>query len=257
MRRPLVAGNWKLHGSRALTTELVGAAMRLADGCEAIECLVCPPFVYLGQAVDQAAGSRLDIGAQDVSEEAGGAFTGEVSAAMLADVGCSYAIVGHSERRMHHGEGDALVAGKFGATVAAGLAPILCVGESLAERDAGRAETVVREQVEAVLRAVGVAGFGAGVIAYEPVWAIGTGQSAGPDAAQEIHALIRGVLADTDQALAERTRIVYGGSVRAASAAALFAQPDIDGALIGSASLDADEFTAIGQAAADGPGRQD
>ena len=250
MRRPLIAGNWKLNGSRVVTHELVGSAMRLADSHESIECVVCPPFPYLHQAVEQAGGSRLDIGGQDVSDQEHGAFTGEVSAVMLADVGCSYALVGHSERRARHGESDERIAGKFAATVDAGIAPILCVGETLAERDEGRALEVVRRQVAAVLDHVGVAGFGAGVIAYEPVWAIGTGRSAGPDSAQEIHAAIRSILAESDTALAERTRIVYGGSVKAASAAALFDQTDIDGALIGGASLDADEFTAIGRAAA-------
>lgn len=249
MRRPLIAGNWKLHGSRARTTELVAAGMRAADDIEQVEWLVCPPFVYLQQAVEQAAGSRLDVGGQDLSAEAGGAFTGEVAGAMLADIGCSYVIVGHSERRARHGENDAVVAAKFAAAVAAGLAPILCVGESLDERDAGRAVEVVSRQVGAVLDHVGVTGFGAGVIAYEPVWAIGTGRSATASAAQEIHAAIRGSLAGADAAFAERTRVVYGGSVKAANAAELFAQPDIDGALIGGAALDADEFTAIGRAA--------
>lgn len=253
MRRPLVAGNWKLHGSRGLTGDLVAASVQLADEVsDACECAVCPPFVYLAQAVEQAVGSRLDIGAQDVSTATEGAVTGDVSAAMLADVGCSYAIVGHSERRALHGETDDVVAQKFARTVAEGLVPILCVGESLTEREAGRAETVVRAQVEAVVNRVGVSGFGAGVIAYEPVWAIGTGKSAGPDSAQEIHALIRSILREADRALGERTRVIYGGSVKAGNATDLFAQADIDGALVGGASLDATAFTAIGRAAAGG-----
>lgn len=251
MRRPLIAGNWKLHGSHARTAELVAGAMHLADDREGIECVVCPPFVYLQQAVDQAAGSRLDIGAQDVSAAAEGAFTGEVSAGMLADIGCGYAIVGHSERRARHGEDDATVAAKFAAAVDAGLAPVLCLGESLAERDAGEAYAVVERQLRAVLDRVGVAGFGAGVVAYEPVWAIGTGRSATPEQAQEIHARIRELLAARDAVLAERCRVVYGGSVKGANAAALFGQADIDGALVGGASLDVTEFTAIGRAAAD------
>ena len=250
MRRPLVAGNWKLHGSRALTSELVAAAMRLADEHDEIECVVCPPYLYLPQAVEQVIGSRLETGAQDVSEQEEGAFTGEISAAMLADVGCSYVVVGHSERRARHGEDDVLVAAKYSAAVQCGIAPILCVGESLAERDAGRAAEVVSAQVRAVVdRVGGVSGFGAGVIAYEPVWAIGTGRSADAETAQEIHALIRATLAETDTALAQRTRIVYGGSVKAGNAAELFSQPDIDGALVGGASLDAEQFIAIGHAA--------
>lgn len=249
MRRPLVAGNWKLHGSRTRTHELVAASARAADDIDQVEWLVCPPFVYLQQAVEQASGSRLDVGGQDLSAESSGAFTGEVAGSMLADIGCSYVIVGHSERRARHGEDDATVAAKFAAAVASGLAPILCVGESLAERDADRAVEVVRRQVGAVVDQVGVTGFGAGVIAYEPVWAIGTGRSASAGAAQEIHAAIRASLSEADAAFAERTRVVYGGSVKAANAAELFAQPDIDGALIGGAALDADEFTAIGRAA--------
>lgn len=251
MRRPLVAGNWKLHGSHAATTELVASSMNLADELQDIECAVCPPFVYLAQAVEQAAGSRLDIGAQDVSPEESGAFTGEVSAGMLADVGCSYVIIGHSERRARHGEDDATVAAKFAAAVNGGLVPILCVGESLAEREDGRAHEVVSRQLEVVLDRVGVAGFGAGVVAYEPVWAIGTGRSATPEQSQDVHARIRGILAEADGALADRSRIIYGGSVKAANAASLFTQADIDGALVGGASLDAAEFTAIGRAAAD------
>ncbi len=249
MRRPLVAGNWKLNGSRAQTTDLVAASMRLADQHDEIECVVCPPNVYLQQAVDQATGSRLEVGAQDASDHEAGAFTGEVSAGMLGDVGCSYVIVGHSERRERHAEDDVLVAAKFAATVRAGLAPILCIGESLADRDDGRAADVVAGQLRAVVDMVGATGFGAGVVAYEPVWAIGTGRSADADAAQEIHALIRRVLAETDHALAERTRIVYGGSVKVGNAAELFSRPDIDGALVGGASLDAEQFTAIGRAA--------
>jgi len=250
MRRPLVAGNWKLHGTRARAAEWVSGAMRLADGADAFECVVCPPFVYLSQAVEQAAGSRLDIGAQDVSAESSGAYTGDVSAQMLADVGCSYVIVGHSERRARRGETDADVAAKAVAAVEAGLAPIVCVGETLAEREAGRADAVVGGQLEAVLDALGVSGFGAGVVAYEPVWAIGTGRSAGPAEAQAVHAVIRQRLRAADTALAERTRIIYGGSVKADNAARLFAQDDIDGALVGGAALDVDEFTAIGRAAA-------
>lgn len=249
MRRPLVAGNWKLHGSCARTTELVAASVRAADELDAVEWLVCPPFVYLQQAVEQARGSRLDVGGQDVSARVSGAFTGEVAGSMLADVGCGYVIVGHSERRAGHGEDDATVAAKCAAAVAAGLAPILCVGESLAERDAGRATEVVRRQVQAVVEHVGISGFGAGVVAYEPVWAIGTGRSATAAVAQEIHAAIRKSLGEADAALAERTRILYGGSVKAANAVELFAQADIDGALVGGAALDAEEFTAIGRAA--------
>lgn len=250
MRRALVCGNWKLNGSIGKTGELVDALARAAAGVDSVDTAVCPGFVHVPLACERAAGTALSIGVQDASDQQQGAFTGEVSAAMAAEFGVRFAIVGHSERRARHGETDAGVAAKFIATRRAGVAPILCVGETMAERDAGETLTVIARQLDAVLDAAGDVGFGDGVIAYEPVWAIGTGRTATPEQAQEVHAALRTRLAARDQALAEGARIVYGGSMKGANAAELMAMPDIDGGLIGGASLDADEFMAIARAAA-------
>jgi len=221
-RRGLVAGNWKMHGSRTANAALV-AGVRAA-----------------------LAGSSIGLGAQDVSPEAAqGAYTGEWSGAMLRDVGCSHVIVGHSERRARHGESDALVARKAAAALAAGLVPIVCVGETLEERDGGATAAVVGRQLEAVLAGCGVEAFRTAVVAYEPVWAIGTGRTATPEQAQEIHALLRGLIAARDATIGGSVRLLYGGSVKAGNARDIFAMPDIDGGLIGGASLKADEFTAI------------
>lgn len=247
MRKKLVAGNWKMHGSLTENAALLAAIKPALDG---IEAAVCVPFPYLAQVQASLAGSSISWGAQNVSEQAKGAFTGEVSTAMLRDFGCEYVIVGHSERRSLYGESDELVARKYMAAQAAGLTPILCVGESLSEREAGVTEAVVARQLDAVIAAAGVASLAAAVVAYEPVWAIGTGKTATPEQAQAVHAFIRRKLAALDANVAERLIIQYGGSVKAANAAELMAQPDIDGGLIGGASLIADEFIAICRAAA-------
>ncbi len=247
MRKKLVAGNWKMHGSLAENAALLGAIKPALQG---IEAAVCVPFPYLGQAQAALAGSSIAWGAQNLSEQTKGAFTGEVSAAMLVDFGCRYVIVGHSERRSLYGESDELVAKKYVAAQAAGLTPILCVGELLAEREAGVTEAVVARQLDAVIAVAGVASFARAVVAYEPVWAIGTGKTATPEQAQAVHAFIRNKLAALDAGVAAGLVIQYGGSVKASNAAQLFVQPDIDGGLIGGASLVADEFIAICQAAA-------
>ena len=248
MRKILVAGNWKMNGSRQANSDLVAGVLAGLPSGEGVDVLVCPPYPYLASVLE-AAGSRIAVGAQDVSQEAAGAFTGEVSAAMLVDLGCRHVIVGHSERRALYHESSSLVASKFVAAQAAGLTPILCVGETLEEREAGRTESVIDEQVDAVLAAAGVAAFGSAVMAYEPVWAIGTGLTATPEQAQAVHAHIRTRLAGLDGAVAEGLQILYGGSVKGSNAAGLFAQPDIDGGLIGGASLAADDFLAIVAAA--------
>jgi len=265
-RRPLVAGNWKLNGSRSAARLLVSAvgdglaseglgpsALAAADG--AVEVLVCPPFVYLGDLAGPAAERQLKLGAQDVAVEESGAFTGEVSAAMLMDVGCQYVIVGHSERRALFGDTDARVAGKVMAALRGGLAPILCVGETLAERDAGQTLAVVRRQLDTVLAALESAGMAGRAllplaVAYEPVWAIGTGRTATPEQAQEVHADIRATVERRDATISGDLRILYGGSVKASNAKDLFAMRDIDGGLIGGASLQAAEFVSICKAAA-------
>ncbi len=247
MRKKLVAGNWKMHGSLAENAALLGAIKPALQG---IEAAVCVPFPYLAQVQAALGGSSIAWGAQNLSEQAKGAFTGEVSAAMLVDFGCRYVIVGHSERRSLYGESDELVAKKYMAAQAAGLTPILCVGESLAEREAGVTESVVARQLDAVLDAAGVASLGKAVVAYEPVWAIGTGKTATPEQAQAVHAFIRSRIAALDAAVAAGLVIQYGGSVKASNAAELFAQADIDGGLIGGASLVAEEFVAICRAAA-------
>lgn len=247
MRKKLVAGNWKMHGSLADNAALLAAIKPALAG---IEAAVCVPFPYLAQAQAALAGSSIAWGAQNLSEQPKGAFTGEVSAAMLLDFGCRYVIVGHSERRSLYGETDAVVAKKYLAAQAAGLTPILCVGESLEERESGVTENVVARQLDAVIEAAGVASLAKAVVAYEPVWAIGTGKTATPEQAQAVHAFIRGRIAARDKGVAEGLTIQYGGSVKAANAAELMAQPDIDGGLIGGASLIADEFAAICKAAA-------
>lgn len=250
MRRKLVAGNWKMHGSLVENQALLGALKSALGGFEGAGVAVCAPYPYLAQLQSELAGSRIAWGAQNVSEYAKGAYTGEVSTSMLKDFGCTYVIVGHSERRSLFGESDETVAKKFIAAQAAGLVPILCVGETLAEREGGVTEQVVGRQLDAVISAAGVGALAKAVVAYEPVWAIGTGKTATPEQAQAVHAFIRGRIAALDKAVADGLVIQYGGSVKAANAAELFAQPDIDGGLIGGASLIADEFIAICRAAA-------
>lgn len=245
MRTKLVAGNWKMHGSLAVNAELLRA---VKAGKAAAEMAVCVPFPYLAQAQSELQGSAIAWGAQDVSAQAQGAFTGEVSATMLNDFGCRYVIVGHSERRTLHGETDALVAAKFSAALNAGLIPILCVGETLAERESNITADVVTRQLDAVLTLSGVAAFAKAVIAYEPVWAIGTGRTATPEQAQEVHALIRARIARDDAAVAAGVRILYGGSMKPGNARELMLQADIDGGLIGGAALVAADFLAIASA---------
>jgi triosephosphate isomerase len=244
MRRKLVAGNWKMHGTLAENEALLkGILAGLGNAKAAVA--VCVPFPYLAQAQARLAGTPLAWGAQNLSQHPKGAYTGEVSAAMLNDFGCTYAIVGHSERRALYGESDALVAEKYAAAQTAGLTPILCVGETLSEREECITEQVVGRQLDAVLAKCGVASLARAVIAYEPVWAIGTGVTATPDQAQAVHAFIRGKIRGLDATVADDLVIQYGGSVKAANAAELFAQPDIDGGLIGGAALHTDEFLAI------------
>ena len=249
MRRPLVAGNWKMHGTRAENARLIEALVEASDTARA-DIVVCPPCAYLWETGRQLKDSDIALGSQDVCAEAQGAFTGEVSAAMLKDVGCGYAIVGHSERRALYHENDALVARKFVAAQASGLIPILCVGETLEERERGITEAVVGRQLDAVLVLAGVATFARAVVAYEPVWAIGTGKTATPDQAQDVHRFIRDRIAARDAIIGGAVRLLYGGSVKAANAAELFGKPDVDGGLVGGASLKADEFVRICAAAA-------
>jgi len=249
MRQPLVAGNWKMHGSRAENASLVRSLLDLLRPEQRAEVLLCPPFAYLWETGRMLKDTDVALGAQSVCAEAQGAFTGEVSAAMLKDVGCHYALVGHSERRQIFGESDALVARKFVAAQSQGLVPVLCVGETLEEREGERTAEVVARQIDAVLSVTGIAAFARAVVAYEPVWAIGTGRNASPDQAQGVHAMIRSMLATLDGTIAGSVRILYGGSVKASNARELFAMPDIDGGLVGGASLKADEFARICAAA--------
>jgi triosephosphate isomerase len=245
MRRQMVAGNWKMHGSRAANQALL-ADLEMGPKVEwPIDIAVFPPYVYLSDAVRTLEGSRIGVGAQDVCAESGGAFTGQVSAAMLKDVGCSYVIVGHSERRRWYHEDDALVARKFAAALAANLTPVLCVGETLEEREAQLTEAVVARQLDAVISMHGAGGFARAILAYEPVWAIGTGRTASPEQAQEVHSFLRNRVHAQDAKMARQLRILYGGSVKAGNAAELFVMPDVDGGLVGGASLSADEFQQI------------
>lgn len=245
MRRKLVAGNWKMHGALAQNEALLDALIAGAAGLPGVDCAVCVPFPYLHQAQRMLSGTSVKWGAQDVHQLDKGAYTGEVSAAMLTDFGCRYVIVGHSERRSLYCESSALVAEKFAAVQKAGMVPILCVGETLEQREAGTTEAVVAEQLDAVLKLAGVQSLRNAVVAYEPVWAIGTGKTASPEQAQAVHAFIRARVAALDAQVAQGLCILYGGSVKASNAAELFAKADIDGGLIGGASLIADDFLAI------------
>ncbi|MBT8108116.1 MAG: triose-phosphate isomerase [Gammaproteobacteria bacterium] len=250
MRDYLVAGNWKMNGSSAANAELVAGIIDGTPDGSGFSLLVCPPFAYVAAVAAQADGAALRVGAQNVSEHEKGAFTGEVAPAMLKDVGCEYVIVGHSERRALYGETSEQVAAKFVAAQAAGLTPILCIGETLEEREAGSTAAVVDEQLDAVFEAAGIEAFAAAVIAYEPVWAIGTGMTATPEQAQDVHRHIRGRLAARNEDIAAAVQILYGGSMKGDNAPGLLAKPDIDGGLIGGASLQADDFLAIARAAA-------
>jgi triosephosphate isomerase len=234
-----------MHGSRGENARLVEELISAYPRAVHADCVVCPPSVYLQEVGRMLRDSPLALGAQDTCAEAHGAFTGEVSAGMLKDVGCQYVIVGHSERRLIYRESDQLVARKFAAAHAKGLIPILCLGEQLADREAARTEEVIARQLDVVLELCGADVLGHGLIAYEPVWAIGTGRNATPQQAQDVHLFIRARIAARDARIAAETRILYGGSVKAGNAAELFAMPDVDGGLVGGASLKADEFLTI------------
>lgn len=249
MRQPIIAGNWKMNGSRESIRELLdGIKAGMAEVNKA-EVAVCAPAIYLADVEQQLSGTAVAWGGQNLSTEASGAFTGEISAAMLLDFHCKYVIVGHSERRTYYGEDDALVAKKFAVAREAGLIPILCIGETLEEREKGITEEVVARQTKAVIDAVGVKALADAVIAYEPVWAIGTGKTATPQQAQDTHAYIRQMIAEHDADVAAKVRIQYGGSMNAGNAAELLAMEDIDGGLIGGASLKAPDFLTICKAA--------
>ena len=248
MRRKLVAGNWKMNGSAESIHALLQGIKEGAASVAAVELAVFPTFVYLGMVEQQLAGTAIGWGTQNLSEHASGAYTGEVAGPMLNDFHCAYVIVGHSERRTLYGETDGMVARKFAAARKVGIKPILCVGETLEERDQGITESVVERQLNAVLDLEGIDAFNDAVIAYEPVWAIGTGRTATPQQAQDVHAFIRAKLVARNAGVAAKTRILYGGSMKPANAKELMAQPDIDGGLIGGASLEAKEFLAIAQA---------
>lgn len=252
MRVPLVAANWKMHGSKRFVSDYFARLNKCLDVnlsekftagkfVDKLEIAVFPPFVYLQSAVDLATQAGVLIGGQNLNAASDGAYTGETAAEMLKDVGCRMVLVGHSERRSLYGETNEQVANKFKAACESGLIPVLCVGETLTQREQGNTQQVVSDQLQSVINIAGLASVTASVIAYEPVWAIGTGLTATPEQAQEVHRAIRGLLGEPGQT----TRILYGGSVKAANAEALFAQPDIDGGLVGGASLDAEEFSAI------------
>ncbi|QPK63524.1 triose-phosphate isomerase [Methylomonas sp. LL1] len=244
MRQPLIMGNWKMNGSREEGLQLAKA---LADGLGNVtqEVAVCVPFVYLSDVRGALAGSTIALGAQNVADQAAGAYTGEVSASMLVDCGCKYALVGHSERRSYYGDTNQSVASRFCQALKQNLIPVLCVGETLDEREQDRTFQVVDEQLDAVIEAAGIEAFEKAVIAYEPVWAIGTGKTASDEQAQEVHHYIRQRIAEKNQAIAEKVQILYGGSVKPDNAKGLFAMPDIDGGLVGGASLDAKGFLQI------------
>ncbi len=246
MRKPLVAGNWKMHGSRSQLGELLSALLSGLPERGGADVLVCPAFVYLQEAATVLGKTQVYLGAQDACDQAGeGAFTGEVASGMLADVGCSHVIIGHSERRAMYGDTDDRVADKFAAVQSAGLTPLLCVGETLEQREDGSTESVVARQLEAVIAKVGVAALNDSVLAYEPVWAIGTGKTATPEQAQQVHAFIRAMVSDKDAKIGSSLRILYGGSVKPGNAAEIFGMPDVDGGLIGGASLKGEDFLQI------------
>jgi triosephosphate isomerase len=245
MRQPLVAGNWKMNGSKAQTAALLEALKADIASVRKTEVAVCVPFPYLYLAEQHLQATAIAYGAQDLSTESSGAFTGQVSATMLKDFNCHYVIVGHSERRQFNAESDVIVANKYAQALSAGLKPILCVGESLEEREQGLTETVVARQLDAVIELGGVESLAGGVIAYEPVWAIGTGRTATPSQAQDVHAFLRSRIATNNADVAEKVRILYGGSMKPDNAVELIGQTDIDGGLIGGASLKAADFLTI------------
>ncbi|MBV7546595.1 triose-phosphate isomerase [Pseudomonas sp. PDM26] len=249
MRRPMVAGNWKMHGTRASVAELINGLRDLALP-SGVDVAVFPSCLHINQVIDGLQGKSISVGAQDSAVESGqGALTGEVAPSQLVDAGCSLVLVGHSERRQIMGEQDAVLIRKFAAAQASGLIPVLCIGETLEQREAGKTIEVVSAQLDSIIDELGVGVFAKAVIAYEPVWAIGTGLTASPQQAQDVHAAIRARLAEKNSEVAQSVRLLYGGSVKAANAVELFGMPDIDGGLIGGASLNADEFGAICRAA--------
>ena len=249
MRRTLVAGNWKMNGSLQSIGELMdGIKAGLAEVINA-DLAVCPPAIYLMKVKSHIGDTNIALGSQNICDHESGAYTGELAPSMLKEAGCKYAIIGHSERRSLYGESDELVANRFAMAVASGITPILCIGETLEQRESGVTEEVVSRQLDAVIDTQGIDAIGQCVIAYEPVWAIGTGKTASPEQAQAVHAYIRGKLAAMNAAIAEKVQILYGGSMNAGNAAELLSQPDIDGGLIGGASLKAADFLAIGKAA--------
>lgn len=249
MRRPLIVANWKMHGTRRSAEQLLTDLLVALGSVNSVDVAVCPSYIYIPLAEQLLSGSSVGWGAQNLSDQEVGAYTGEISGSMLAEFGCRYVIVGHSERRSIYGESDDVVAAKFLRAQADGLTPILCVGETLEQYRNGATLEVVAGQLSAVLDLAGISAMRSAVIAYEPVWAIGTGETATPDQAQKVHAHLRGLLADLDQDVAASAAVLYGGSVKAANAQSLFAMADIDGALVGGASLDAKEFAAICSAA--------
>ncbi|MBV2092368.1 MAG: triose-phosphate isomerase [Candidatus Thiodiazotropha sp. (ex Ctena orbiculata)] len=249
MRRPLVAGNWKMNGSLESVRSLLDGIKEGVGAVTNAEVAVCPTAIFIPEAQQRLDGTDIAWGGQDLSTETSGAYTGEVAASMLNDFACKYVIVGHSERRTYHNESDELVAKKFATARAAGLAPILCVGETLEERESGVTNEVVARQLNAVIELEGVAALADGVIAYEPVWAIGTGKTATPEQAQEVHAFIRSLVAEKSAEVAEGVRILYGGSMKPGNAKELIGKADIDGGLIGGASLAAEDFLGICTAA--------
>ncbi len=249
MRRPLVAGNWKLNGSLSSISELVSGIREQQGQVKNAELAVCPPYIYLSHVQQLLNGSDIALGAQDCSDQESGAFTGEVAAAMIKEFGCTYNIIGHSERRHIYGDSNETVATKFAHVVKNGLTPILCVGETLQEREEGHTEVVIANQINAVLDLFGVKAFANAVIAYEPVWAIGTGKTASPEQAQEVHEEIRLTLDAKNKDIAANIRILYGGSMKPENAQQLLQQPDIDGGLIGGAALKAEDFIGIAVAA--------
>jgi triosephosphate isomerase (TIM) len=249
MRRTLIAGNWKMNGSLQSIGELMdGIKAGLSEVTNA-DLAVCPPAIYLMKVKSHIGDLNIGLGSQNVCDHEGGAYTGELAPSMLKEAGCRYAIIGHSERRSLYGESDELIAARFAMAVASGLTPILCIGETLQERESGVTEEVVSRQLDAVINAQGIDAIAKCVIAYEPVWAIGTGKTASPEQAQAVHAYIRNKLASLSADVADKVQILYGGSMNAANAAELLSQPDIDGGLIGGASLKAADFLAIGKSA--------
>ncbi|WP_087023451.1 triose-phosphate isomerase [Thaumasiovibrio subtropicus] len=251
MRQPVVMGNWKLNGSKEMVKDLIEGLKNELNGVEGVDVAIAPPVMYLAQAEALLADSNIILGAQNVDVNAQGAFTGDISPAMLKEFGASHIIIGHSERREYHNESDEFVAKKFGFLKESGLTPVFCIGESEAQNEAGETEAVCARQVDAVINALGVEALEGAIIAYEPIWAIGTGKAATAEDAQRIHATIRAHIAEKNADVAAKVVIQYGGSVKPENAASYFAQPDIDGALVGGASLDAASFAAIAKAAAE------